>query len=222
MSKSIGKVFGTGSTSPYGYETNYTNYLRNYDTKNYDSTLNNLTSQAVNMSQNLGTVLPAYQFTVDGSDAAQQRVEQATFNAYADQLVPQFAQQTADMQTNLINQGIGIGSEAYQRAMGGLQASQNSALQQAAYQSVSAGQDAFRQSLENNISAADFSNKARQNYIDQILSLLQNSVSGYQNQQQLYNANAAVQNRIDTAKQQAWNNMLDTAKTAKTVFGNVK
>ena len=97
MSKSIGKVFGTGSTTPYGYETNYTNYLRNYDTKNYDSTLNNLTSQALNMSQNLGTVLPAYQFTVDGSDAAQQRVEQATFNAYADQLVPQFAQQTADM-----------------------------------------------------------------------------------------------------------------------------
>lgn len=222
MSKSIGKVFGTGSTSPYGYETNYLNYLSNYDTKNYDNTLNNLTAQSLNMSQNLGSTLPEYQFSVDGSDAAQQRVEQATYNAYVDKLQPQFAQQTADMQTNLINQGIGIGSEAYQRAMSDLQNTQNNALQQAAYQSVSAGQDAFKQSLANDIATASFSNTARQNYIDQILSLLQNSVSGYQNQQQLYNANAAVQNRIDSAKQQAWNNMLDTAKTAKTVFGNVK
>jgi hypothetical protein len=222
MSKSIGKVFGTGSTSPYGYETNYLNYLNNYDTRNYDNTLNNLTTQAVNMSQNLGSTLPEYQFSVDGSDAAQQRVEQATYNAYVDKLQPQFAQQTADLQTGLINQGLSVGSEAYQRAMSDLQNSQNNALQQAAYQSVSAGQDAFKQSLANDIASASFSNTARQNYIDQILSLLRNSVSGYQNQQQLYNANAAVQNRIDAANQQGWDNMMGVAKTAGSTFGGGK
>jgi hypothetical protein len=174
------------------------------------------------MSQNLGSTLPEYQFSVDGSDAAQQRVEQATYNAYVDKLQPQFAQQTADLQTGLINQGLSVGSEAYQRAMSDLQNSQNNALQQAAYQSVSAGQDAFKQSLANDIASASFSNTARQNYIDQILSLLRNSVSGYQNQQQLYNANAAVQNRIDAANQQGWDNMMGVAKTAGSTFGGGK
>jgi len=208
MSKSIGKVFGTSSVSPYGYENNYTNYLSNYDTTNYDKTLNNLTSQALNMSQNLGDVLPQFQFTVNGSDAARQRAEQAVYQGYVDKLQPQFNQATADLQNSLVNQGLSVGSEAYQRAMTDLQNNQNSALQQAAYQSVLAGQDAFTQSLANNIDTAKFSNSARQNYIDQILSLLQNSVSGYQNQQQLYSANAAVNNRTAAANQQAYDNML--------------
>ena len=208
MSKSIGKVFGTSSVSPYNYENNYTNYLSNYDTTNYDNTLNNLTAQALNMSQNLGDALPQFQFTVDGSDAARQRAEQAVYQGYVDKLQPQFNQATADLQTSLVNQGLSVGSEAYQRAMTDLQNNQNSALQQAAYQSVLAGQDAFSQSLGNSIDAAKFSNGARQNYIDQILSLLQNSVSGYQNQQQLYNASAAVKNRTAAAKQQAYDNMV--------------
>lgn len=208
MSKSIGKVFGTSSVSPYNYENNYTNYLSNYDTTNYDNTLNNLTAQALNMSQNLGDALPQFQFTVDGSDAARQRAEQAVYQGYVDKLQPQFNQATADLQTSLVNQGLSVGSEAYQRAMTDLQNNQNSALQQAAYQSVLAGQDAFSQSLGNDIDAAKFSNSARQNYIDQILSLLQNSVSGYQNQQQLYNASAAVKNRTAAAKQQAYDNMV--------------
>ena len=56
MSKSIGKVFGTGSTSTYGYENNYLNYLRNYDTANYDNTLGNMTSTALNMSNSLSNM----------------------------------------------------------------------------------------------------------------------------------------------------------------------
>ncbi|MBQ9034782.1 MAG: hypothetical protein IJ099_02320 [Alphaproteobacteria bacterium] len=208
MSKSIGKVFGTSSVSPYGYENSYTNYLSNYDTTNYDKTLNNLTSQALNMSQNLGDVLPQFQFTVNGSDAARQRAEQAVYQGYVDKLQPQFNQATADLQNSLVNQGLNVGNQAYQRAMNDLQDKQNSALQQAAYQSVIAGQDAFTQSLGDSIDAAKFSNSARQNYIDQILSLLKNSVSGYQNQQQLYSANAAVKNRTAAAKQQAYDNMV--------------
>ena len=172
MSKSIGKVFGTSSVTPYGYENSYLNYLSNYDTSNYDKTLNNLTSQALNMSQNLGEVLPQYQFTVDGSDAARQRAENAVYQSYVDKLQPQFERANNDLQTSLINQGLGVGSEPYQRAMTDLQNSQNSALQQAAYQSVTAGQDAFTQSLANSIDTARFSNSAQQSYINQILSLL--------------------------------------------------
>lgn len=218
MSKSIGKVFGTSSTSPYAYETNYINYLRNYNTQNYDNTLGNLTAQALNMSQNL-SAMPGYQFTIDGSDAARRRAEQATYNAYADKLQPQFSRQQADLQTQLINQGLGVGTEAYQRAMSDLQNAQNDAWQQAAYQSVNAGQSAFSQSLENAGNVANFNNQARQNYIDQILSLLQGSVSGYNNQQQLYNANAGGQGRIDNAKQQAWNNLGSMLKSGGSMFG---
>lgn len=43
MSKSVGKIFGNASTSQYGYEKNYLDYLRNYDTSNYDKTLQNMT-----------------------------------------------------------------------------------------------------------------------------------------------------------------------------------
>ena len=57
--KSLGKIFGNASTSQYGYEKNYLDYLRNYDTSNYDKTLQNMTQQAQNMSQNLNN-MPNY------------------------------------------------------------------------------------------------------------------------------------------------------------------
>ena len=48
MSKSIGRVFGIGSSSPYGYETNYMQYLRGYNPYNYEQTLQNMMPSAVN------------------------------------------------------------------------------------------------------------------------------------------------------------------------------
>lgn len=209
MSKSIGKIFGTGSTGTYGYENNYTNYLQNYNTANYDNTLNNMTSAALNMSQNLGT-LPAYQFSVMPSDTARQEAENATFQSYVDRLTPQYQQQTADMQTRLINQGIPVGSEAYERAMGDLQSAQNAALNQAAYQSVLNGQNAYSQSLADSINTAQFNNTAQQSYIDQILSLLTGSVSGYNNQANLYDTQRGIAARQAEAQQSGWNNMLNT------------
>ncbi|MBQ9271118.1 MAG: hypothetical protein IJ218_02485 [Alphaproteobacteria bacterium] len=209
MSKSIGKIFGSGSTGTYGYENNYTNYLQNYNTANYDNTLNNMTAAALNMSQNLNS-LPAYQFGVDYSDAARQQAQNATYQSYVDQLTPQYQQQTADMQTRLINQGIPVGSEAYERAMGNLQKAQNEALNQAAYQSVLNGQNAYSQSLDDSINAAQFGNTAQQSYIDQILSLLQNSVSGYANRANLYNTQQGIAARREAAQQSGWNNMMNT------------
>jgi hypothetical protein len=88
-----------------------------------------------------------------------------------------------------------------------LQTKQNEALQQAAYQSVLAGQTAYDNSLQNSINTAKFNNDARQNYIDQIQSLLNGSTSGYTNQANIYALRSGVQNRIDQNNQQGWQNV---------------
>lgn len=209
MSKAVGKIFGTSSVNNYGYENNYVNYLKNYDTANYDNTQNNMTSAALNMSQNLSS-MPEYQFNVNYSDDARRQAEEATFNSYASKLVPQYQQQTADLHSNLINQGIPVGSEAYQRAMSGLQGAQNAALNQAAYQSVLNGQEAYSQSLADSINAAQFNNTAQQNYIEQIQSLLNGAVSGYDNMANLYNAQNGIEARKTNANQSGWNNLFKT------------
>ena len=205
MSKSIGKMFSPGSTNNYGYENNYTNYLRNYDTYNYDETANNMAATAYNMSQNLGS-LPNYQFNVESGDAARQRAEDATYQAYVDKLTQVYQQQTSDLSNRLINQGIPVGSEAYNRAMQNLQTNQNDALNQAAYQSVLNGQDAYAQAFADNLRAAQFNNNARQSYIDQIRTLLGNSVSGYENMANLYNVQNGVQARQRADTQQGMDN----------------
>ena len=206
MSKAVSSIFGSGSTGTYGFEKNYTNYLNNYNTGNYDNTLNNLTANALSMSQNLGA-MPNYVFSVNGSDDARRAAEQAVYQAYVDKLTPQYQQQQADLETSLANKGISVGSEAYQRAMNDLQSTQNAALNQAAYNSVIAGQNAYDNSLKNSISAANFSNNARQNYISQILSQLQNSGSGYKNQMNLYNAQHGIQARRTQDEESGWKNL---------------
>lgn len=206
MSKTIGNIFGSGSTGTYGYENNYLNYLNNYNTSNVDNTLNNLTSQALNSSNNLST-MPDYTFSVDGSDEARKRVENATYQSYVDKLTPQYAQQTADLETSLANKGLTVGSEAYNRAMSDLQNNQNDALNQAAYQSVQNGQNAYTQSLNNSINAGNFGNESQQNYISQILSMLSGSPSGYTNAYNKYNTQSGITQRQTSAEQSGWDNL---------------
>lgn len=198
--KAVGSALGAGSnfTGTYGSENEILNYLKNYDTKTYDNTLSNMVNQAYAMSQNLGNT-GNYTFSVDGSDVARQRAENATWQAYADRLQPQFDWQTANLETRLQNQGITVGSNAYNQAMNNLQQTQNDSYNQAAYQSVLNGQDAFSRSLSNSLSAANFGNTAQQNYINQIMSLLQGSRSGYDNAMDIYN----IQNGIDRRSQAA-------------------
>ena len=62
MSKSIGRVFGTGAISPYGYETDYMQYLRGYNPYNYEQTLQNMMPSALNVN-----VQPDYQLSVQNS-----------------------------------------------------------------------------------------------------------------------------------------------------------
>lgn len=169
--------------TPYN---DYLNYLKNYDTSNVDNTLSNLTSWAESASQNLGNTMGNYTFNVEASDAARQAAQDAVYNQYMDRLTPQFEQQTSDLSTSLINKGLPVGSEAYQRAMSDLQQEQNDATNQAAYQSVLAGQNAYSQDLQNQIAAGNFGNTAQQSYINQLLSALTGSASGYENQQNIF------------------------------------
>lgn len=218
MSKAVGKVFGSGSTGTYGYETNYTNYLRGYNTADYDQTLKNMVSNAADMSKNL-QYMPEYQFGAQTSDEARRQAQEATYQSYVDMLTPQYQQQMDDMQTRLVNQGIPVGSQAYNRAANNLQSGINDALNQAAYQSVVAGQDAYSQALSDNIKSVQFNNDARQSYINQIKSLLDGSVSGYDNALNLYNLQNGIQSRRNASEQSGWNNMLNLVKTGGKLFG---
>lgn len=204
MSKAIGKVLGAGgaSTSMYGSENEILKYLNNYNTTNYDNTLNNLTSYASDASKQLGN-MGNYNFNVNGSDEARQRAEQATYQSYLDKLTPQFANQTGDLTASLANKGLSIGSEAYSRATTDLQNNQNDALNQAAYQSVLAGQNAFSNSLSDQINSSNFGNNAQSNYINQLLSALQNSYSGYDIAMDKYGIQSGADARI--AKNRAYN-----------------
>lgn len=186
MSK--GKKAVKQDTSAY---TNYLNYLKGYDTSNVDSTLSNLTNWASTSSADNLSNMGNYTFGADGSEWARTQAEKAYYNSAVDKLTPQFERQRSDYATMLQNQGLPVGSEAYERAMGDLSEKQNDALQQAAYQSILAGQDAFSRSLSDEINAGSFGNNAQQAYINQLLSALTGSASGYENEQNKYAAGTA-------------------------------
>ena len=213
--KAVGKLLGAGtaSTSPYKSESNILNYLQNYNTSNYDNTVQNLLNNAYNMSKNINNI-GGYTYNINGSDAARQRAEDATYQSYVSRLQPQFAQQTSDLETRLQNQGITVGSDAYNRAMTNLQNNQNDAYNQAAYQSVLNGQNAFSQSLNNSALAANFGNNAKNNYLSQIISQLQLGQSGYDNAMNIYNIQHGVDSRINTAKQNNVNAQIQAGQDA--------
>ncbi len=176
--------------TPYN---DYLNYLKNYDTSKVDNTISNMENTALNYSNQLGN-MGNYSFSVDGSDAARQRAEAATYQSYLDKLNPQFDQQQKDLETRLQNQGLSVGSEAYQRAMNDFLDSKNDAINQAAYNAVNQGQSSFSQSLADAMSAGNYGNTAQQGYINLINSLLGNSVSGYDNQQNIFSVGTGKSN----------------------------
>ena len=211
--KAVGKLLGAGgpSTSRYSSENNILNYLKNYDTSTYDNTLQNLLNNAYNMSQNVSN-MGDYTFSVDGSDDARKRAEEATYNSYTSLLAPEFARQTNNLETRLQNQGIGVGSNAYNNAMNTLLKNQNDTYNNAAYNSVLAGQNAYSQSLNNAINAGTSGNSAQRNYLSQILAQLQNSYSGYDNAMNIYNIQNPSDARISNAKQSNSSAQINTGK----------
>jgi hypothetical protein len=151
-------------------------------------------------------------YDVNASEKARQQAQNATYNSYMDRLNPQFERQTADYATMLQQKGIPIGSEAYDRAMSDLQDRQNAAVNQAAYQSVLAGQDAYSQSLADQIAAGNFNNNAVNSYYNTTLAAHQ---AQNQAQNDYLNAQlAANQNQI------AFNDAQLAANTAREAHAN--
>lgn len=222
MSKSLGFSGSSAEINPavwglYGY-------LNKMDTSAVDNTNSALAQTGYNLAQTLGD-RPDYIYNVDGSDEARQRAENAVYNAYIEKLTPQFANQTSDMETRLQNQGLSVGSEAYQRAMTDLQNTQNNAYNQAAYQSVLAGQNAFSNSLNDAISAGNFTNNARTLPINEILSLISNSPSGYDVEKSKYNLLMGAindmyqrQRQYDSDQAARLQNTISTASKAAAAF----
>lgn len=212
MSKSVGKVVGSlTGTKGIKYDStpanNYMSYLQNYDTSKTDDTLSNLQQYALNQSQNINN-MGDWTFNAGASDEARQQAQEATYNSYMDYLNPQFERQTADYSTMLQNKGLPVGSEAYERAMSDLQDRQNAAVNQAAYQSVLAGQQAYTQDLQNNIAAGNFGNSAQSAYLAQILGALGESPSEYDIQGNIYAVGSNKAQNEYTAKQQTAANRL--------------
>ena len=174
------------------------NYLNSVDTSDFDAVNSNFQDLAKQMSENSN--LGNWNWSVDGSDEARQRAEAAAFQSYLDKTAPIYEQQTDDLQTRLINQGLTPGSEAYQRAMTDLQNNQNDATTQAAYNATLAGQNAFSQSLNDQIAAGNFGNQAVSGATDQIWNLLSNSMSSYDKNMAMANLLTSGYNQQQAAK----------------------
>ena len=50
MSKAIGRIYGVGTRSPYGYETDYMKYLQGYNPYDYEQTLRNMSQSYADIS----------------------------------------------------------------------------------------------------------------------------------------------------------------------------
>lgn len=174
------------------------NYLSGVDTSDYDAVNGNFQNLANQLSQN--EQLGNWNWSVNGSDHARQRAEAAAFQSYLDKTAPVYEQQTDDLQTRLINQGLAPGSEAYQRAMTDLQNNQNDATNQAAYNATLYGQNSFSQSLSDQINAGSFGNNAQSGYVNQIWNLLSNSMSGYDKNMELANLLSSAYNQKQAGK----------------------
>ena len=177
----------------------FSNYLDGLDTSTVDNTYKNVANNAYALSSQL----PNYVYSADGSDEARQRMENAVYNQAADKLNKQFSLDAADLNTRLQNQGLAVGSNAYQNAFSTLQDSQYDALQNAAYNSIIQGQNAFSNSLNDMVTAGNFTNNARQLSLSKILQSLQNSISGYQVQKDKFDAWNAASDQITDQSQRS-------------------
>lgn len=82
-------------------------------------------------------------------DAARTEAEEAAFGSVWDRLGPQFGEERTALQTELANKGVSEGDPQYTKAFDRFAERKNDARTQAAYQSISAGRDAFNNLFAN-------------------------------------------------------------------------
>ena len=189
----------------------YVRFLNGYDTSNVDNTLANLSSWANRASANLQN-MGDYTFNVGGDVLEKQRVENETYQNYLSKILPMYESAADDLQTRLINQGIGTDSAAYRNAMSTLLAAQNAALNDAAFNAIEAGENAYTTDLNNQIAAGTFANAAQQSYIDQLLSALTNAHSAYDVATDKYSAQNNLAQNQATAQNQSLGHKLNALK----------
>ena len=168
------------------YLNNIMNYYQNLDTSLADSVVHNLSNAGVDISQNLTDRISS----VMGDETARQEAILANFNAYQELMRPTFETQTNDLHTRLLNQGLGVGNEAYQQAMNDLNQTQNLALNQAAYNAVNLGNEAYNDSIELALKNANLNNNVRNSEIAELYKLMGITTSDEERQNKLYNLGA--------------------------------
>lgn len=174
-------------------------YYQNYDTSLADGTLQNMGSTALDLSTNL----PDYISSVDTSDTARNDAQNAVWNAYQSLLTPQHETQTSDLNTRLLNQGLTVGSEAYQRAMNDLTQKQNLALNQAAYKAVSEGNDVYETLFDQSLEKAKLNNTVRKDQLKEIYDYTEKAKTDLDIQEKIFSA------QQDLSKADTHNNQMD-------------
>ena len=153
----LSDLFGGGGGSVPTYDINQAKELYNYTLNkgryNVDNGLAGLQwDPATNtLKTTYGSQLQGVLGNLFGGTNADKQAADSVFSAFSDRYEPIFERQTDNLQDRLVNQGIPVGSEAYSRAMNDLAQTQNDAYQQAAYQSVQAGQQARNNEIQNSL-----------------------------------------------------------------------
>ena len=153
----LSDLFGGGGGSVPTYDINQAKDLYqwtlNQGRYNVNNGLAGLSWDANSNTLNTtyGPQLQSVLGTLFGGTNADKQAADSVFSAFSDRYEPIFERQTNNLQDRLVNQGIPVGSEAYSRAMNDLAQTQNDAYQQAAYQSVQAGQQARNNEIQNSL-----------------------------------------------------------------------
>ena len=182
-------------TSPY---EDMISYYANYDTSLSDNTLKNLGTEAQDLSANLTD----YITSVNGSDAAREETQNAIFNSYQSLLEPTHQTKMNDLSSKLLNQGLTIGSEAYQRAINDLTQQQNLAMNQAAYKAVTEGNNAFNQTFNQALENAKLNNAVRNNQLAESYKYVGTAPSSLDIREKMHGHQKAVA-EINTMNEQA-------------------
>lgn len=90
---------------------------------------------------------------LDDFEAARNEAEDAAFNRVWDRLGYQFDEERQALESSLANQGLTLGSEAYNDALKQFDFRKNDARTAAGYDSIAAGRDAFNNQFQNALQA---------------------------------------------------------------------
>lgn len=152
----LSKLFGGGSAPKYDMNAAKDTFQWQQGQARYGVD-NGLASLAWNPDTNTQSISysPQMQGILDslfaGGDASAKRAEESVFDNFNNRYQPIFERQTNQAMDRLKNQGIPVGSEAYNRTMQSLSQNQNDAALNAMNQAVLTGQAQANQSTQNNL-----------------------------------------------------------------------